>query len=444
MTGGKVSEPQIICPKCRTAIKLTESLAAPLIAKTRKQFEQRLAEKETYFAARELDLRKSQRGLVKARAAISNEVANRLQSERAKIADAEAKKARLALAADLKKRDRNVADLQRMLAANNEKLAEAQQAHADVMRKGRELDDARREIALSIEKKVQESLAEVRQKAKTEAEEFLNAKVLQREAEISGMRRQIDELRRKAEQGSQQLQGEALERELESMLRERFPRDDIEATPVGEYGGDILQHVLTQEGLVCGKILWECKRTKSWNDRWLAKVKDDQRAAKAEIAMIVSRVLPRGIETFDYIDSVWVTKLRFAIPLAVALRQSLIDVSGSRLAADGQRTKIELVYHYLTGPRFRHRLDAIVEKFTDMQTDLDRERKTMMRIWAKREEQLKGVLNSSAGLYGDLQGIAGRAMPEIESLDVLLIESKPRLDEPAIGPSRKNAPRRTP
>jgi hypothetical protein len=118
-----------------------------------------------------------------------------------------------------------------------------------------------------------------------------------------------------------------------------------------------------------------------------------------------------------------VTDPRFAIPLAIALRQLLIDLAGSRQTQEGQQTKMELVYQYLTGPRFRHRIDAIVEKFTDMQADLDRERKTMMRLWSKREEQLRGVLDSTAGLYGDLQGIAGRAMQEIESLDVLMIEA---------------------
>jgi hypothetical protein len=212
------------------------------------------------------------------------------------------------------------------------------------------------------------------------------------------------------------LQGEALELELESLIRARFPRDLIEPVPKGEFGGDILQRVQGPAGPFSGTILWECKRTKAWNDVWLAKLRDDQRAAKAEIALLVSTVLPKGIETFDLIDNVWVTKLRFAIPLAIALRQSLIELASSNRAAEGQRTKMELVYQYLTGPRFRNRIEAIVEKFTDMQVDLDRERKTMIRLWAKREEQLKGVLDSSAGLYGDLQGIAGRAMSEIEGL----------------------------
>jgi hypothetical protein len=194
--------------------------------------------------------------------------------------------------------------------------------------------------------------------------------------------------------------------------------------PKGEFGGDVLHRVLGPAGQSCGAILWESKRTKAWNDGWLAKLRDDQRTAKAEIALIFSSALPKGVETFDLIDSVWVAEPRFAIPLAIALREFLINLAGSRQAQEGQQTKMELVYHYLTGPQFRHRIDAIVERFTDMRDDLDRERKTMMRMWAKREEQLKGVLDSTAGLYGDLQGIAGRAMQEIESLDILMIGDK--------------------
>jgi hypothetical protein len=419
-----VTDPQILCPNCSTEIKLTESIAAPMIAATRKQFEAQLAAKEADFGRREARLKQTQDDLAKARETLDEQVAAKMSAERVTIADAEARKARLALADDLGQRDRQLADLQQMLAANNAKLAEAQQVQAQMLRKERELEEAKRELDLTIEKKVQENLASVRDKARLEAENALKSKVTEKETQIAGMQRQIEELRRKADQGSQQLQGEALEIELESLLRSRFPRDLIEPVAKGEFGGDVVQRVLGPGGQACGTILWESKRTRNWNDAWLGKLRDDQRAAKAEVALIVSTALPKGIETFDLVDNVWVTEPRFAIPLAIALRQSLIDVAASRQAHEGQQTKMEMVYAYLTGSRFRHRIDAIVEKFSDMQADLERERKVMTRLWAKREEQLRGVLDSTAGLYGDLQGIAGRAMQEIESLDVVLIEAK--------------------
>jgi hypothetical protein len=420
-----MTEPRIVCPKCKTPMKLTESLAAPLIAKTRKQIEQRLAQKEREFAKREVDLRNSQMAIGRARQTVDAEVAKRLRAERRSIAESEAAKARQALGTELEQRDELLTQLQDSLDTNNAKLAKAQQAQADVIRKSRELDDARRELELSVQKKVQESLSVVRDQAKAEAEDGLKAKVSEREAQIAGMQRQIEELRRKADQGSQQLQGEALEFELETSLRDKFPGDVVEAIPKGDFGGDILHRVRNQAGQICGTMLWEAKSTKAWSHKWLEKLRSDQRSANAEISLIVSNVLPVGIETFDRIDNVWVTKKRFAIPLAIALRQSLIEVGNSRQAANGQQTKIEMVYQYLTGPRFRNRIDVIVEKFTDMQSDLDRERKAMVRIWAKREEQLKSVLDSSAGLYGDLQGIAGRALPEIENLDFRAIGATP-------------------
>jgi hypothetical protein len=419
-----VTNPQIVCPKCKTQIPVTDALAEPLVADARRQFEQQLAAKEADFGRREAQLRQGQDELSKAREAVDEQVAARLKAERSTIVEKEAKKARLALADEINTRDQQLADLQQILAVNNEKLAAAQKTQVDTLRKERELNDAKRELDLTVERRVQDGLAVVRDKARLEAEDALKTRVAEKEAQIAGMQRQIDDLKRRAEQGSQQLQGESSELELEALLRASFPRDLIEPVPTGYAGADLLHRVLGPAGQVCGTIMWESKRTKNWGSDWLGKVKNDQRAAKADIALIVSSALPKGVETFDLVENVWVAEPRFAVPLATVLRQWLIDLANSRVAQEGQQTKIELVYAYLTGPRFRHRIDAIVERFTDMQQDLDRERKLMMRLWAKREEQLRGVLDSTAGLYGDLQGIAGRAMPEIESLDVRMIEAK--------------------
>ena len=178
----------------------------------------------------------------------------------------------------------------------------------------------------------------------------------------------------------------------------------------------MLHRVVTPANQRCGTILWEAKRTKNWADGWLAKLRDDQRRVNADVALLVSTALPKGVHTFDHIDGVWVADVRCAVPVAIALRQSLIDIAAARQAGEGQHTKMDLVYRYLTGPRFRQRIEAIVEKFSDMQADLDRERKAMTRLWAKREAQLRAVLEATAGMYSDLQGIAGTALEEIDHL----------------------------
>ena len=161
--------------------------------------------------------------------------------------------------------------------------------------------------------------------------------------------------------------------------------------PKGEHGGDVIHRVVGPIGQPCGTILWESKRTKNWSDGWLAKLREDQRAAKAEIALIVTQALPKDVETFNLIDGVWVTGHRCAIPVAIALRHSLIELAAARQAGEGQQSKMELVYQYLTGPRFRHRIEAIVEKFADMNEDLDKERKTMTKLvgQARRANSLR-------------------------------------------------------
>jgi hypothetical protein len=419
-----MTEPIITCPNCHTDIPLTESLAAPLIALTRSKYERLLADKDQDMAARETALRDQQAVLEKERAGIEEQVFERMQSERGRIAAEEAVKAKRNAAADLDQKSKELAELRQVLQERDQKLAAAQKTQADLVRKERELNDSKREMDLTIEKRVTASLTAVREKAKLEAEEGLKLRVAEKEEQIASMQRQIDELKRKAEQGSQQLQGEVQELQLEALLRVKFPRDRIEPVPKGEFGGDILQHVMGPLNQHCGSILWEAKRTKNWSDTWPAKLREDQRKAKADVALIVSNSLPKGVHTFDHVEGIWVSETRCAIPVAIALRQSLIELSAARQAHEGQQTKMEMVYRYLTGPLFKQRIEAIVEKFSDMQDDLDRERRTMTKLWSKREAQIRSVIEATAGMYGDLQGIAGKALEEIEGFGLPLIENQ--------------------
>lgn len=418
-----MSEPTIICPNCKTEIKLTESLAAPLIESTRRDYEKRLAQKDADVAKRDAALREREEALSKAQQTIDDQVAEKLKLERGKIALEEAKKAKLVLQTDIDQKTQALADLQEVVNQQNTKLADAQKAQADLLRKQRELDDAKREVELTVEKRVQEGLATTREQAKKEAEESLKLKVLEKEQTIASMGKQIEELRRKVEQGSQQLQGEVQELELEALLVAKFPRDTIEPVPKGEHGADALQHVVGPSGQPCGTIIWESKRTKNWSDGWLTKLREDQRTAKAEIAVIVSQSLPKGVETFGLVDNVWVTHPKTVLPVAITLRHTLIEVAAARQASEGQQTKTEMIYQYLTGPRFRHRVEAIVEAFSSMQEDLDKEKKAITKQWAKREEQIDHVMQATVGMYGDLQGIAGKSLKEIEGLEIKALEA---------------------
>jgi hypothetical protein len=422
-----MTEPTITCPSCKIEIKLTESLAAPLIETTRRDYEQRLAQKEAESAKREAGIREREAALAKSKETLEEQVAEKLKLERSKIVAEEARKAKLALSNELEQKSKDLLEIQGILKQKDEKLAEAQKAQADLIRKQRELDDAKRELDLTIEKRVQAGITATREQAKKEADEASKLKLMEAEQTISAMQKQIEELKRKAEQGSQQLQGEVQELELEALLSAKFPMDQIQPVPKGEYGGDVLQRVTSPLGQACGTILWESKRTKNWSDGWLVKLREDQRQAKAELAIIVSQALPKDVETFDLIDEVWVAHPKTAIPVAMALRQSLMEVAAARKATEGQQTKMEMVYDYLMGPRFRQRVQAIVEAFSTMQEDLDKERKVITKQWAKREEQIGRVMQATVGMYGDLQGIAGKTLQEIEGLELKALDG-PRVE----------------
>jgi len=231
-----MTEPTITCPSCKTEIKLTESLAAPLIETTRRDYEQRLSQKEAESAKREAAIREREGALAKAQETLDEQVAEKLKQQRAVIVAEEARKAKLALSNDLEQKSKELLEIQGILKQKDAKLAEAQKVQADLLRKQRELDDAKRELDLTVEKRVQEGLTATRDQAKKEADEASKLKLMEAEQTISAMQKQVEELKRKAEQGSQQLQGEVQELELEALLSAKFQMDQIQPCRRGNMG----------------------------------------------------------------------------------------------------------------------------------------------------------------------------------------------------------------
>ena len=418
-----MTDPTIKCPTCGTNIKLNESLAAPLIEATRREYEARLVEQASTVAAKEQAVATREETLKKEKQSVDTLVADKLKMERARIAVEEAKKAKLALGQDIDQKDSEITSLNQRLEQSNLKLGETQKAQAELIRKQRELDDAKREMELTIEQRVQTSLGSVREQAKREGAEGLKLKVAEREQTIASMRKQIDELKQKAEQGPQQLQGEVQELEIESLLGANFTTDKVKPVPKGEFGGDVLQEVFGLQNKSCGTILWESKRTKNWSDTWLTKLRDDQREAKADVAVLVSQALPKDLDSFGLIDGVWVIPMRAVVPVASTLRHMLVEIALARQTAEGQNTKMSLVYQYLTGPTFRQRIEAIVEAFSNMSEDLNKEKRAITKQWAKREQEIERVMQATVSMYGDLQGIAGKTLLEIEGLDLKQLEA---------------------
>src|SRR6266403_135995 len=380
-----MNEPTILCPKCKAEIKLTEAMASPLIDAARREF------------------------------------ANKLATEKAKIAFEARIEAKESVSLELKAKADEVAALNRTLTSNVAKLQEAQAAQAEALQLKRDLEEKAREIDLTVEKRVSRAVATVRDEAQRQAEGEFSIKVSEKQMLIDRMAKQIDEMQKKIELGSQQAQGEVLELELENALRKRFVFDSIEPVAKGVFGGDVIQRV-QEDAKYVGTILWEFKRTKNWTDGWLSKLRGDQRAAKAEIAIIVSYALPETIKTFGMQEGVWVTSPEHAIPLCAVLRHALADVAEARQAGEGQETKMQKLYAYMTGSNFKHRVGAIIEHFGVMLEDLEKERRSVTKGWAKRDAQIHSAIDAAAGMYGDLQGIAGSAVGELPALDVKQLE----------------------
>ena len=416
-----VNEQTVKCPQCGFDVKVTESLAAPMIAEITQKYEQQARQQQQAMATREQELSKQANALQQQKAdaerRVADQVKSQLDKERTTFIEQEAERAKQRVAEELGRQASELKERDARLELLAGKLKTAQEQEADFLRQKRDLDDQRRELKLQVEKQVQLEVDAVRQQAQRTAEEQTQLRLQDKDNDIKKLREEIEKLNRKAEQGSAQARGEVLEMHLEQQLRTRFPTDDIQPVPKGEFGGDLLHTVRDATGQPCGSILWEFKRTQKWSDGWLAKLRGDQRAAGAELAVIVTQALPKDITHFDHLDGIWVSSLSCTLPVAVSLRQALVELARARRAGQGQETKVQQVYSYLTGPQFRHRVATIAEKFTDMRADLDDEKRFLQKKWAKREKQLELVLEASEGMYGDLQGIAGRSLQEIDALE---------------------------
>lgn len=406
-----MSDQTITCPYCGKEIPLTETLSHQIKEGLQKEFEMKARERELELAKREKLLAEEVEILEDSKKSIDQQVFQKLQAERTKVKLEVRKEVESAIRVELK-------DLQEQNVEKERKLAEAQKVELEFRKKIRELDELRKNQELEIVRKLDEERKLIFEKARKEAGEENRLKLLEKEKQLEDTKKALDEAKRKAHQGSIQTQGEVLELDLESLLRVQFPIDEIQPVPKGIKGADIAQKVHNRSGHYCGTILWELKHTKAWNDGWLSKLKDDQREVKAEIAVLVTETLPKGIESFGHIEGVWVTSSLLSIALASVLRTSLIELAQHKLSSTGKSEKMEVLYNYLSGPEFRQRIEAIVESFKSMKEDLDQEKRAMIKMWAKREKQIERIVNNTVGMYGDMQGIIGASLPQIKSLEL--------------------------
>src|SRR3989338_5263148 len=411
----KMAEQTIICPFCKKEIPLTQAITQKIEADLRRKMEEDFAKRDNELSGRENTLVAKEQAVVKSaqelNKKIDEEVARKLMLERNNIVKEARKKAETETSLEIKA-------LKEDLESKDKKLQETQQNELALRKQKADLEARERNVDLEVARKIDSERVSIYSEASRKADEEYQLKDKDKERKIADLIKQLDEAKRKAEQGSQQAQGEVLEIELEQMLKSAFPYDIIEPVPKGIKGADVLQKVNNPMGQYCGTIIWESKRTKGWSDGWIDKLKDDQREVKADIAVLMSIVLPKEINGFSQFKGIWVTSYPLAMALAAALRANLIEVASAKQAAVGKVEKMEAIYNYLSGTEFKQKVEAIVEAFVAMNTDLAKEKVAMEKLWSKREQQIKKVVISTARMYGDMQGIIGASLPEIKSLEL--------------------------
>jgi len=296
----------------------------------------------------------------------------------------------------------------------NKKLLEQLTSLAIQLRESKKEKD---EAKFEMQKKLLEEEEKIKLDERKKAEEENRSKVLELQKQLQDVSKANDDLRRKINQGSQQTQGETFELEFEKTLKQEFPNDKVDEVAKGTKGGDIVQVVTDRNGNVCGKILWEMKNTKTWSELWLDKLKRDQRAAVADYAVLISEVVPEGVDSARFYRNIWISRQNFAIGLACALRLNLIQIAMAKRAMIGTKDKKDVLYDYMSGTEFRLRVEAIIDSFTNMQVEIEKEKRYFSNKWARDEKNIRQVIDNTYGMHGDLKGIVGNSLPQIKGLE---------------------------
>ena len=346
-----------------------------------------------------------------------------LQEEKAKFEQEEKKKMWAIAQAEAQKRadEKKGAELLALKEDNKLKqqlILEAQKKELELLKKENELKFQQEQLKFKLEKEMLERTKGIEEQAKKQKDQEFELVRKEYEKKLENQMNLVKEMQRKAEQGSMQLQGEVQELEIESILERTFPYDEIEEVKKGIRGADAIQTVKNEFGQICGKIIFESKRTQNWGGDWIEKLKNDQRETGAEIAVLVTQTMPKEMDRFGEKDGVWICGFHEVKSLVFVLREILIRAHQAKATNENKTDKMGLLYNFLTSSQFKQQMEAIVEGFSNLKSELDREKRSMQRIWKEREVQIEKVIGNTIDMYGSIKGIAGNAISPIQSLEL--------------------------
>ncbi|WKL49944.1 DUF2130 domain-containing protein [Flavobacterium pectinovorum] len=411
----------IQCPNCGTTIDVNDILKHQLEDSIRKEYQQKAnAQKQ------ELELKNEQLEKAKAEFEAKKKQENELFAERLEREKKTAEKEiteKIKTKLDEENKDRLVA-MEKELSEKSEKLRELNKMEGEILKLQREKLEMKDAIEAQAQKQLNETLVLERDKIRKQEEEKNELKIKEYQKQSDDQKKLIEEMKRKQEQGSMQLQGEVMELAIEEWLANNFPLDSIDEVKKGANGADCLQIVNTRELQNCGSIYYESKRTKAFQPAWIEKFKNDIRLKRANIGVLVTEVMPAGMDRMGMRDGIWICTYEEFKGLSAVLRQSLIQVSQAVQAQENKGDKMSMLYDFLTSNEFRLQIEGIVEGFTQMQGDLDSEKRAMQRIWKQREKQIEKVVHNTLGMYGSIRGIAGNAVQTVRALELDFIEEE--------------------
>lgn len=416
----------IICNQCGIEIEVTAALQgqieAQVLAAEHQKHQAELAKVKAEAESAAKHERQAAQDIVK----------RRLEAERAALleqAKVEREIAEQRLQAQLAGEQKKLAAQSELLikglkedaSAKEQSNKELRDQLTALMQSLRQEKQARQNAELEAQKRLAAEEAKIREEVQKTADERQRLNLAAKEKTITDLQKALDEAQRKAAQGSQQLQGEVMELDLERALAEAWRDDLIAPVPKGVNGADIAHTVRSPRGTECGLILWEIKRTKNWTDGWIPKLKDDLRSAKASVAIIVTEAMPKQLqEDMGQLQGIWICKPKLAIVLGALLRKSLLDVARQKALADNRGDKAEALYNFVTGHEFIHQIENMVETYGEMTAQVQKERVAYEKLWAQREKQAQKLLLGTANIIGSMQGHIGQtSMPRIRGLELL-------------------------
>lgn len=406
---------QIKCPNCGESIDVQDILAHQLEDELKQKYEAQLAKEKEKYSKDIESLNKDKQEFEaekKKQEELFTERLDKELKEKEKALEEKIKKK------TLEEQSEQFQELQKELNEKSEQIKELNRTKAEIEKLKREKDELKEATEAEAQKKLNEMLSAEKDKIKKSEEEKVELKIKELQKQLEDQKKLTEEMKRKQEQGSMQLQGEVQELAIEDWLASQFPLDTIDEIKKGARGGDCIQIVNTRTRQNCGKIYYESKRTKDFQPSWIEKFKSDMREKGADIGVIVTEAMPSDFDRLGNKDGVWICSYEEFKGLCIVLRESIIQISLAVASQENKGDKMDMLYDYLTSNNFRMQVEAIVEGFTQMKSDMESEKRSMQRIWKQREKQIEKVTTNTIEMYASIKGIAGNAIQSVKALEL--------------------------